>query len=165
MRWPRNMTWGFHSLFLHSCALVVIWRAYSSQHHPVLTPEPKNQCEEESYAYFELHCKGRSPEAAELAYPLSVSGHSEGLWLGMLSWEAWIHGFPLNSGFQEKWNIWERNCLAGTCLVFWDGKKVREDRVMQVHCACWGYSGKTRRRRKRAPSMAPSFSKHQSGRM
>lgn len=86
-----------------------------------------------------------------------VSGHSEGLRLGMLSWEAWTHGFPLNSGFQEKGNVWERNCLAGTCLVFWDGKGVREDQVIQAHCACWGCSGKTRRRRKRVPSKAASF--------
>lgn len=117
-------------------------------------PRRKNQCDEESQAFFNYTAKAGALRQQCLAGLLCLSGHSEGLRLGMLSW---THGFPLNSGFQEKGNVWERNCLAGTCLDFWDGKGVREDQVMQAHCACWGCSGKTRRRRKRVASMAASF--------
>lgn len=158
MGWVLSRAWGLHGLFPHSCALVVIWGAYSFQHHPVLTPKAEESMWRRELRLFRTTLQRQESwgsSAWRVCFP--VSGHSEGLQLGMLFWEAWTNGFPLNSGFQEKGNVWERNCLAGTCLVFWDGKGVREDQVMQAHCPCWGCSGKTRRRRKRVPSKAASF--------
>lgn len=146
MGWAPSRVWGLHGLFPHSLLFPT----------PLYSDSRGGRTSATRRAKLVLNYTAKAGALRQqcLAGLLCLSGHSEGLRLGMLSWR---HGFPLNSGFQEKGNVWERNCLAGTCLDFWDGKGVREDQVMQAHCACWGCSGKTRRRRKRVASMAASF--------